>query len=262
MLLALLVLGVVGCDAKAPTLLADTARMIGVTEPPPLPSRTTNVVVDPTLQSPVTPERIGEVLDRALADIADRPVPSCVVIWRIGATVSDLERIGDACVSPPLANTMSQRHAEEQFIASARDRLLPLATRALDHRPRQSPIAASLTRIAWTRPITAETIYLLLSDGREESPEVARLECGPLPTPAAFLASLHREELLEPQSLHGVDVRFCFFGFSDANRPGCATSVRREFELRELWRTALDRASARSVAFETGAPSLRREVQQ
>jgi hypothetical protein len=258
----MLAFGVVGCDTKAPALLADTARVIGVTDPSPLPSRTTNVIIDPTLQSPATAERIGEVLDRALVDVADRPVPSCVVLWRIGATVSDLDRVDEACVKTPLGNTMAQRHAEERFVTTARERLLPLATRVLENRPRQSPIAASLTRIGWSRPMTAESVWLIISDGREESAEVAHLECGPLPSPAAFQGALHNAKLLEPHSLTGVDVRFCFFGFSDANRAGCSTSVRRELELRDLWRSALERASARSVEFETGAPTLRREVHQ
>ena len=47
-----------------------------------------------------------------------------------------------------------------------------------------------------------------------------------------------------------------FIGFTDAKRPGCATTLRRELEIQDLWRQAFERAGVKTIRFESGAPRM------
>lgn len=255
---AFLILGLAGCEVKSPAVLADTGRAFGLIDVPPRPTRTVKIVIDPTVQSPASADSLAQVIDSVLPDIAERPTPSCVELWSMGATVNDALRVGEACVGEAERNTKAQRKAQDRFVRLSREHLLGLAQPIFNTRPRRSPIAETLSRVAASSTESSEQVLIVITDGREES-AIARLECGPLPTPEVFAAALQKEWLMEPESFAGIHVRFCFMGYTDAKRAGCATSVRREKELQNLWRTAFERASARSVHFDAAAPRMPQE---
>ncbi len=135
----------------------------------------------------------------------------------------------------------------------------PLLIAAWGCRLRRSPIAETLSRIAMVPTDSAEQVLVAITDGREES-GIATFECGTLPAEKAFHAALHGARALEPASLKGIHVRFAFIGFSDAKRPGCEATLRRELEMQELWKSAFTRASAASIQFDSAAPRIGTEV--
>jgi hypothetical protein len=251
----LLSLSVLGCDGRDSHFVAQTTRALGITPAPERPTNTTKILLDASLQSPGSAETLAQVVDGIVPDIATRPAPSCIELWVMGATVGDAERLGETCVGSGARSKKDRRDAERRFQTTARTYLLGLAKPVFDRRPRRSPIAETLTRIAMEPTESTEQLLIGITDGREES-DIARLECGPLPTVEMFHAALHAARALEPGSLKGIHIRFAFVGFTDAKRAGCDTTLRRELETQELWRSALQRASARSVHFDSAAPRI------
>lgn len=258
--LTLLSLVLPGCgDSKGSSVVAHTSRVLGIAPPPERPTRTTKILLDASMESPGSSESLGQVLDGVVPDTATRPAPSCIELWVMGATVGEAEKLGETCVGSGVRSKKDRRDAEQRFQTAARTYLLGLAKPAFDRRPRRSPIAETLSRIAMVPTESAEQILVAITDGREES-GIATFECGTLPTEKAFHAALHSARALEPASLKGIHVRFAFIGFSDAKRPGCETTLRRELEMQELWKSAFTRASAASIQFDSAAPRIGKEV--
>lgn len=254
---AVVTLLLVGCGEGSSDASRHAAVFLGVAEAERRPSRTTDIIIDPSLQSPATVSTITETIDAVLPDVATRPVPSCVRLWTAGETENDARLVAEACVPEPARGVKANRDAARRYIENARAHLLDgaRAVFAMAEPPRRSPIAATISRIAHARPNTEECSIYAITDGREES-SIARLECGALPTAAQFLASLKDARALEPSSLAGVDLALVFIGFTDAKRPNCATSLRRELEIQDLWRQAFERAGAKTIRFESGAPRM------
>lgn len=262
----IVVLATAGCGGKASSTVAQTVSLLGLEDAPVLPTRTAKVIIDATLQSPATTESLTATIDQVVPDVAKRPAPSCVELWVMRGTDATTERLGETCVGPRERTPQLQRETDARYAATARTYLLSLAEHAFDERARTSPIAAAITRAALERNESAEQVIVLVSDAREHASAretgkartgangVISFECGALPTPKAFEAALHEDLLLEPGLLAGTEVHFAYVGFTDAKRPGCSTSVKRELQIQALWRSALTRASARSVHFTSAAP--------
>jgi len=253
--LLLLSLSVLGCDGRGSRVVAQTTRALGITPPAERPTNTTQILLDASLQSPGSSETLAQVVDGIVPDMATRPAPSCIELWVMGATVGDAERLGETCVGSGARSKKDRRDAERRFQITARAYLLGLAKPVFDRRPRRSPIAETLTRIAMEPTESIERLLIAITDGREES-AIARFECGPLPSIEAFHAALRAARALAPGSLRGMHIRFAFVGFTDAKRVGCNTTLRRELETQELWRSALLRASASSIHFDSAAPRI------
>lgn len=247
----------VACGDSGKTASRHAAVFLGVAEAARRPSRTTDIVVDPSLESPASESTITATIDAVLPDMASRPAPSCIRLWTTGTTESDARLVADACVGEPGRGVKRNQEAARRYIENARPHLIDgvRAVFAMTARPRRSPIAATISRIAHARPVTDERAIIVVTDGREES-EIAQFECGALPTPVRFLASLKEARALEPSSLASVDVALVFIGFTDAKRPNCETSLRRELEIQDLWRQAFERAGAKTIRFESGAPRM------
>jgi hypothetical protein len=248
---------VVACGDSGKTASRHAAVFLGVAEADRRPSRTIDLVIDSSLESPASVATITETIDAVLPDMASRPTPSCIRLWTTGTTESDARLVADACVSEPTRGVKGHQEAARRYIENARPHLIDgvRAVFAMAARPRRSPIAATISRIAHARTVTDERAIIVVTDGREES-DIGQFECGALPTPSRFLASLKAARALEPRSLTGVDVALVFIGFTDAKRPGCATSLRRELEIQDLWRQAFERAGAKTIRFESGAPRM------
>lgn len=247
----------VACGDSGKTASRHAAVFLGVAEADRRPSRTTDIIIDPSLESPASESTITQTIDAVLPDMASRPTPSCIRLWTTGTTESDARLVADACVGEPGRGVKGSQEAARRYIENARPHLIDgvRAVFAIAARPRRSPIAATISRIAHARPVTDERAIIVVTDGREES-EIAQFECGALPTPVRFLASLKEARALEPSSLAGVDVALVFIGFTDAKRPNCGTSLRRELEIQDLWRQAFERAGAKTIRFESGAPRM------
>lgn len=261
MLFALLL---TGCGDSTTGASRRAAVFLGVAEATPRPSRTTDIIIDPSLESPASVSSVTETIDAVLPDIATRPAPSCVRLWTAGETENDARLVAEACVPEPARGVKASRDASRRYIENARAHLLDGARAVFEvaKPPRRSPIAATISRIAHARPDTEERSIYEITDGREQS-GIARMECGVLPTASQFLASLKDARALEPSSLAGVDVVFAYIGFTDSKRPNCATSLRRELEIQDLWRQAFERAGAKTIRFESSAPRMERlEVPQ
>lgn len=257
-----------GCGETRTSLPKDVAVFLGVAEKAARPTLTADVIIDPSLNSPATMETTAQTIDSVLADVSTRPSPSCIRLWAMGSTVGAARLLAETRVPERDHRPKVQRTAEQSYRTTSRAYLLKAAQQAFsDDPPRRSPLLATLTRIAMAKPRTAERAIYLISDGREEQPAVRKqsghqFECGALPSTEAFLSTLARERLLEPGLLKSIDITFAFMGFSDPKRPNCDTSPRRELEIQELWRAALERANARSVTFTSTAPEAIQAVRQ
>jgi hypothetical protein len=202
-----------------------------------------------------TADNLREALDRALPPVADRP-GSVLRLWAMGNELADTTLLASATVPAPNRRKSAQRAAWARFVATTRSLFLGAYAASADTRHRrQSPIAESLTRVAWADG-APERYCLVLTDAREYSEIGGDLECGALPTAAAFTRELQRHHFLASQSLRGVSVAFCFVTIGTIDGRRCDSTLERADKLRELWIAALHAAGAARVLYSTAVPHL------
>ena len=246
MLLAALVF--TGCNSPI-------GMMLGFGHTPVKPAVTVDILCDSEAGGTCTAANLREALDRLLPSLSTRP-GSSLRLWAMGNELGDTTLLATASVPPPTRRKNMQRAAWARFITTTRSLFLGAYAASADTRQRhKSPIAESLTRVAWADG-ASERYCLVLTDAREYSDIGGDLECGALPTPTVFTRQLQRHHVLAPQSLRGMSVAFCFVTVGTIDGRRCDSTLERAHKVRELWITALRAAGATRVFYSTAVPHL------
>lgn len=174
----------------------------------------------------------------------------------MGNELGDTMLLATASVPYPTRRKNMQRAAWTRFTTTTRSLFLNAYAALSDTRHRhKSPIAESLTRVAWADG-ASERYCLVLTDAREYSDIGGDLECGALPAATVFTRQLQRHHVLAPQSLRGMSVAFCFVTVGTIDGRRCDSTLERAHKVRELWITALRAAGASRVLYSTAVPHL------
>jgi hypothetical protein len=228
-----------------------TLERWGLRNEVPLPPRATDVLCDSGRGSTCDVATLTKVLDVELTRMAARP-GSVLRVWPMGERVS--ETVAAVTVLSPTITKrgrLARSQAIEDFVSEAKAKVLhavvPYMT-AMRNRHR-SPIAESITRIAWAAPpVPMERRILVISDGREIG--VVDGECGDV-SPQQFLVALDQHHALPWGSLRGIDVEFEFVSLGDVDHGRCPATLERASTTRELWRVAMRRACAHTFTYRT-----------
>ncbi|MCM2317623.1 MAG: hypothetical protein NDJ92_20925 [Thermoanaerobaculia bacterium] len=248
-LLASLFLG--GCGNSR-----NLCEALGFCDPTPPPAVTFDIVLDGSDGSTATVDAVRSTGEAVLPVAACRP-GSVVRLWWLGATVADTELLASLTVEPPRSKARKwQTTAQREFV----ERSVPLLVTATEGhlarpRPKRSPLAEGLTRVAWSSAPTPLRVVVLVSDGREVS-RLADFECKPLPSSETWLRLLDNSSLLPEKSFNGVVIHVAFASVPPIADRRCVPSIDRETRIRALWLASLKRAGASRVTFHTGAPVL------
>ncbi len=233
---------------------------LGFCDPAAPPAITFDIVLDGSEGSTATVDAVRSTSDSVLPLASHRP-GSVIRLWWLGATVDETELLTTLTVEQPRSRARKwQATAQRDFV----ERNVPLLVTAADGhlsrpRPKRSPLAEGLTRVAWSTAPTARRVVILVSDGREVS-SISDFECRPLPSEELWLQRLHDASLLPDKSLDGVVVHVAFASVPPIADRRCTPSIERETQIRALWVVALTRAGAATVTFHTGAPILTDEL--
>jgi hypothetical protein len=246
---ALLLLGVVGCDAH----LGD---WLGAADKPAPPPVTADILCDASSGSTCTTRTLRSVLEAALGDAAGRP-GSIVRVWLQGRRVEDTRLIAEVGSAKPRGTGRRARaEYESTWIAASLASLTTAADAAIRKPAHRSPIAESMAVVAMAPAASKSTReVVVITDGMEVS-DFGEFECGPLPKPERFARLLARREVLPPGSLAGIRIRFVATGLRPIDHGRCAASLARAAEIRTLWQTALQAAGASSVEIRQGGLDL------
>lgn len=208
-----------------------------------------------------TSDDVLGVLHQAAWSVA--PGGGKVELWVLGPDVgSTLEVFEASC--PPLRkrSRYAVRTHRERFAGEVVKGASPVVAGVFGHpRPRQSPVAGGLTKLALARP-SGHVIVVYLGDlyevsGGQRRGSALDLECGPVPDDATLATWLHRQGLLTEGSLTGVAA--VLIGFADVapvDKDRCPTDVSRRLAVNALFVNAIYRAGAGAVSVTTGAPVI------
>jgi hypothetical protein len=247
LLLAALVL--TGCNSPV-------GIMLGFGHTPVKPAVTIDILCDFDAGGTCTADNLRETLDRVLPALTNRP-GSSLRLWAMGNELGDTMLLATASVPPPARRKNLQRGAWTRFATTTRSLFLNAYAALSDTRHRhKSPIAESLTRVAWAADGPSERYCLVLTDAREYSDIGGDLECGVLPAATTFTRQLQRHHVLAPQSLRGVSVALCFVTIGSIDGRRCDSTLERADKVRELWITTLRAAGATRVFYSTAFPHL------
>lgn len=251
---ALLLVALTGCDGVQADSLHAGLQSLGAEDPPVPSAQTYKVLCDPSEESPCEHGAATLLVERVTRAAFARP-GSRIEVWVQGPTVAETRLVGSILVpTREERGARTERAAEERFLASVRTTLCrPLGAALTRPRPRRSPLAASLDKLALAGGHGLPVRMYVLSDLRE----VAGLdfECRRLPSDPAFAAYLSESGLLQPGTFNESEVHFIVGDRGPVRRRGCPVTMWRERRLQTLWATALRHAGAQ-VDFATEVPEL------
>lgn len=251
-----------GCDGSADSPRSSGASTFeslcvsaGICDEAPAPPEIVDILCDASLGSSCNRENVRAVIDTVARFTGPRS-GSRTRLWAMGPTVAESHLVGELVAPMLSARTRTRRAQLERFAAHAQSTfslaLEPAFTRPGVHR---SPLIESLTKVALADGYGLPRRVIVISHAREFS-SVRDFACAPLPTDIEFARVLRRRGLLAPGSLAHVEIVFAFVTSAPIGAARCALHMDRELQIRELWRTALTRAGASEVRFDSGAPVL------
>lgn len=223
-----------------------------VAEPPPQPPVDIAVILDCSTGSPCAVEPFAATVSQAVVAAAARPGSRVQVYW-MGDQASDLELVDAIMVPVPRGTTPKNRlRSRDEFITTTTKRLRDAAVPFLNRpRPRHSPVLETAVRIGLALPASDHPrYYLFISDAREQS-DLARTECGPLPSPDALTTALTTSGVLTRSTFARTRIAFCFM--TDSRTGKCPWETAKAIGLRALWRKVIETAGGK-VEFYAGAP--------
>jgi hypothetical protein len=226
---------------------------LGTRDKPSQPPIITDIVCDPSSGSTCTEVTLDNVLAVVLARAAEQP-GSAVRVWLQGKDVPTTRMIGAVVSARPRG---TGRRAKATYVArwsaEARQKLLSAMRGSAAKHWRRSPIAEALSRVALEGgPAGAEREIIVITDALEVS-DFGDFECGGLPSPKKFVATLERNRVLDARSLAGVRVRFCHLDLGAIDRGRCAMTLARAEAVEALWTAAVKAAGTSEVTFDHGA---------
>jgi hypothetical protein len=211
------------------------------------------ILCDPSLLAPCSPETLARTLD-AVLPAAGAEAGSPVEVWMLGSTsVGDTHSLGEQ-ISPRLTETREQARKQKlgRWQEEAKTFFLKAAEAQFSRpHPKRSVLAESITKLALAHDHQLPTELILISDGREVSSVGGDLECGAPPSSEAWTKRLQRRSILGPGTLTNTKVSWSFVSMG-SKAPRCATKLKQELAVRELWQRALSEAGAAKVVFLSG----------
>ncbi len=248
--------GNAGCKDTNANALHHTLTSLGVEDAPVLPPRMFRIFCDRSETAPCDHGVMMMAIEGVAHEAYRRP-GSHIEVHLMGDTVAETRLIGSVTVPRQEdRGERAARAAEERFLRGIRPVLcLPLGAAFTSPRPRQSPIAESLDKIALgpTHGMPVEDI--VFSDQHQVS-DLGDFECRRLPSAQDFAARLRRHGLLGPGTYANTRVHFVVGDRGPIPRRDCPVTMGRERAVMQLWATALRAAGAREVTFHTELPDL------
>lgn len=245
-----------GCSDSDTSALHRTLMGLGVEDAPAAPPRTFRLVCDRSETAPCEHGVMMQMISAAIHEAYQRP-GSHVEVHLVGRVVAETRRV--ASVSIPARAVQEERvarAAEERFVQSIRPMLCaPLGAALASARPRRSPLAESLDKIALESSQGMPVEVIAVTDLREVS-DLGDFECGRLPSEQDFLARLQRHGILGPRTFTNARVHFVVGDHGPVPRRNCPVTMGRERTVMQLWTTALRNAGASEVTFHTEVPDL------
>ncbi|MBI5515260.1 MAG: hypothetical protein HY909_15895 [Deltaproteobacteria bacterium] len=247
--------GSAGCKDTDATALHRTLTNLGVEDVPARPPRVFRIVCDRSETAPCEHGLVMQLISEVAHEAYQRP-GSRIEVHLMGEVVAETRLVGSATIPPREdRGERAARAAEERFVQSIRPVLCtPLGAALASPRPRRSPIAESLDKVALgpTQGLPVEVIAV--TDLRDTS--LGDMECGRLPSAVEFQARLRRRGLLELGTYANTRVHFVVGDRGPIPRRDCPVTMGRERALMQLWTTALRTAGAREITFHTELPDL------
>jgi hypothetical protein len=247
-------------SAPSGDLVSIVSRAVGLGEQPAKPAEMLDIVIDASDGSPSSMTTVESTINAALTYSADRPGTE-VRLWVLGLELSDTRLLASVrSTAPKRRGERARRNEAARFIDASLPYLLQAARPIFDHpAKKQSPIAEGISRVAYSRaPAGIHRKIITITDARQVGGELRiDLECDKkLPTVEAFVAALHREAMLTPDTLRDTDVHFAYVALGAIPKRGCRVTLARAQHIESMWRAAFRAAGATSVEFTTDEPRL------
>lgn len=251
-----LALAASGCGGDGGTVRR-AAEATGIVDAAPLPPRTGDAVCDWTLGAPCTPERFRATVQAELSHLSTAP-GSSLRAWGFGRDVGTCRPYTTVTVPEVEGSDRERAVAREAFVTATTDRVMTaMAPLFAEARASRSPILEAVTKVATTSAAgRGERAILALSEGLQSSVTVGDWECLPIEPVPTLLPRLTAARILEPGSLRGVALQFCFFDPSVIDQQRCPSVIGRALTVTDTWRSLARHAGARSVTFSPGLPVL------
>jgi hypothetical protein len=248
--------GSAGCKDTDANALHHTLTRLGVEDAPVLPPRMFRIFCDRSETAPCDHGVMMLAIEGVAHEAYQRP-GSHIEVHLMGDTVAETRLVGSVTVPRQEdRGERAARAAEEHFLRSIRPTLcLPLGAAFASPRPRQSPIAESLDKIALGPTLGMPVEDVVLSDQHQVS-DLGDFECRRLPSAQEFAARLRLRGLLGQGTYSNTSVHFVVGDRGPIPRRDCPVTMGRERAVMQLWTTALHAAGAREVTFHTELPDL------
>jgi len=240
---------------------ADIATTLGLARPEPGAPVEVDFLCDRSAGSTCTPARLQAAMQATVPSAMARP-GSKLRLWDMGSRLEATQLIASAKTPALLPNARHQERAAAAFERATIAQFVgALGRHTVAAAPTASPIAASVTRIAWAGSDDHDRLLVLLTDGREFSRTTSKavpridLECGTV-DPVAATAALQADGILTPKALSRTDIVFAFVSVGPVDGDRCPASLARTRNALEFWRTGLAAAGARSITYSTDSITL------
>lgn len=257
------ILSLVGCSresAGSTDHLGVISSAVGLQEEATKPAEMLDIVIDASDGSPGSIATVETTLKSALTYAAERP-GSKVRLWALGLELSDTRLLASVeSTAPKRRGERARKNEAARFIDASLPYLLQAARPIFDHPARkQSPIAEGISRVAYSRaPVGMHRQIITITDARQVGGQLKLdFECDKkLPKVEAFVADLHKQAMLTPDSLRDTDVHFAYVALAAIPKRGCQVTLARAQHIESMWRAAFTAAGATSVVFTTDEPRL------
>lgn len=257
------ILSLVGCSgesAGSTDHLGVISRAVGLQEEAAKPAEMLDIVIDASDGSPGSMTTVETTLKSVLVYAADRP-GSEIRLWALGLELSDTRLLASVqSTAPKRRGERARKNEAARFVDASLPYLLQAARPIFDHpAKKQSPIAEGISRVAYSRaPAGMHRKIITITDARQVGGQLKLdFECDKkLPKVEAFVADLHKQAMLTPDSLRDTEVHFAYVALGAIPKRGCQVTLARARHIESMWRAAFTAAGATSVEFTTDEPRL------
>jgi hypothetical protein len=242
-------------------LVSIVSGAVGLQEEAAKPAEMLDIVIDASDGSPGSITTVETTLTSVLTYAADRP-GSVIRLWALGLELSDTRLLASVqSTAPKRRGERARKNEATRFIDASLPYLLQAARPIFDHpAKKQSPIAEGISRVAYSRaPAGMHRQIITITDARQVGGQLKLdFECDKkLPKVEAFVADLHKQAMLTPDSLRDTDVHFAYVALGAIPKRGCQVTLARAQHIESMWRAAFTAAGATSVEFTTDEPRLK-----
>lgn len=247
-------------NAAKGDIVSIVSGAVGLQEEAAKPAEMLDIVIDASDGSPSSITTVESTVKAALTYAAELP-GSEVRVWAIGLEFSDTRLLASVrSTAPKRRGERARKNEATRFIDASLPYLLQAARPIFDHpAKKQSPIAEGISRVAYSRaPAGMHRKIITITDAREVGGQLRiDLECDKkLPTVEAFVAALHKQAMLMPDSLRDTDVHFAYVALAAIPKRGCQVTLARAQHIESMWRAAFTAAGATTIEFTTDEPRL------